>query len=373
MDTDEEEEFGFGEQPDDITTKKDMYRAIRGYKYQNCPVLSGLNKEELGDLMDRFNLNSEPTGVRRRNVGTGKGRKWKLSPKRTRTTWVDETNRTKNMAGMDVRFTGLVGKRRPMQEKRKELEGKKRDLDKPPEYRDLSEISRRRDAEMQRVRDETLKKVRDSVLAKLGDRPDDDDGPEYDVDTDDEKEMERRREMIDKAKKRLKAKKKEKKEKKEKKKAMATIVGETGEKVTLKKRRKEPEVEERIDDKKKQKAEKKALKELSMKQALLAKQKAMTEVLKQKNIKKGFKPKVISKEIAFKGGEIKKITDEETGIEFFRSPRTDRLLLPVDKDSEDFWVTVGIVKEADGRKDELNLVPIIGFDLEDIFKEVKKK
>ena len=45
----------------DIITKDDMYRAIRGYKYEHCPVLSGLNKTELGQLVNRYNLNVEPS------------------------------------------------------------------------------------------------------------------------------------------------------------------------------------------------------------------------------------------------------------------------------------------------------------------------
>lgn len=91
-----------------IITKKDMYRAIRGYKYQHCPVLSGLNKTELGELVNRYDLNVEPTGARRRATGTGRGARWEV-PDRKETTWKSEKDRTNPAIG--ARFTGLIGKR----------------------------------------------------------------------------------------------------------------------------------------------------------------------------------------------------------------------------------------------------------------------
>jgi len=91
-----------------ITTKNDMYRAIRGYKYQHCPVLSGLNKTELGELVNKYDLNVEPSGRRRRATGTGRGVRWEV-PNRKKTTWKSENDRTNKEVG--ARFTGLIGKR----------------------------------------------------------------------------------------------------------------------------------------------------------------------------------------------------------------------------------------------------------------------
>lgn len=92
----------------DIITKDDMYRAIRGYKYQHCPVLSGLNKTELGELVNKYDLNVEPTGARRRATGTGRGVRWEV-PDRRKTTWRSKEDRTNPAVG--ARFTGLIGKR----------------------------------------------------------------------------------------------------------------------------------------------------------------------------------------------------------------------------------------------------------------------
>ena len=83
-----------------------MYRAIRGYKYQHCPVLSGLNKTQLGELVNKFDLNVEPTGKARRPTGRGLGRSWNV-PNRKKTTWKSMSDRTTD----GVRYTGLVEKR----------------------------------------------------------------------------------------------------------------------------------------------------------------------------------------------------------------------------------------------------------------------
>lgn len=85
-----------------------MYSAIRGYKYQHCPVLSGLNKTELGELVNKFDLNVKPTGVKRRPTGAGAGRRWEV-PDRKKTTWKSMEARFNPALG--VRLTGLIGKR----------------------------------------------------------------------------------------------------------------------------------------------------------------------------------------------------------------------------------------------------------------------
>ena len=108
---------------DTITTKDDLYKAIRGYKYQHCPVLAGLDKGRLNQLIDKFDLrkNVVPTGKRVRPDGRGRGRKWDVKPKRKKTTWESKKDRTKDIDGMDVRFTGLVNKTTPLQQKRKDV------------------------------------------------------------------------------------------------------------------------------------------------------------------------------------------------------------------------------------------------------------
>jgi len=104
-----------------IVLKDDLYDAIRGYKYQHCPVLSGLNKTQLGELVNKFDLNVRPTGSRNRPDGTGAGRNWNVNPKRKKPTWESKPNRTRDIKGMDVRFTGLLDKTKPVQTKRKEV------------------------------------------------------------------------------------------------------------------------------------------------------------------------------------------------------------------------------------------------------------
>ena len=104
-----------------IETKKDYYDAIRGYKYINCPVLSGLNKTQLGELVNKFDLSVDPTGERKRRTGRGLGRRWKVS-NRTKTTWKPKKERTVDVRGMDMRFTGLLDKTKPVQEKRRDVE-----------------------------------------------------------------------------------------------------------------------------------------------------------------------------------------------------------------------------------------------------------
>jgi len=90
---------------DDIITKKDLYNAIRGYKYQNCPVLSGLNKTQLGSLVNKYDLTVEPSGVKNVPTGKGLGRTWKVKD-RTRTTWKPVKDRIRDKDGMELRFTG---------------------------------------------------------------------------------------------------------------------------------------------------------------------------------------------------------------------------------------------------------------------------
>ncbi len=92
-----------------------MYDAIRGYKYQHCPVLSGLNKTQLGELVNKFDLNVEPSGKRRRATGKGVGRTWDVDRKKS--TWKPKGDRTRE----GVRYTGLIDKTKPVQTKRKEV------------------------------------------------------------------------------------------------------------------------------------------------------------------------------------------------------------------------------------------------------------
>lgn len=155
-----------------ITTKDDMYNAIRGYKYQHCPVLSGLNKTQLGQLVNKFDLNVEPTGKRERATGTGAGRNWNVA-RRTKPTWKTKATRTRD----GVRYTGLLEKTKPVQEKREEVE---RAVD---ERR--AEINRMRDLELARVREaregpmrkikikkkkKPADKVKGDILAKISRR-----------------------------------------------------------------------------------------------------------------------------------------------------------------------------------------------------------
>lgn len=99
-----------------VITKDDMYDAIRGYKYQHCPVLSGLNRADLRKLVDRFDLDVMPSGRRRRQDGAGEGKKHKY-PKRKDTTWKSMGDRTRG----EDRYTGLVNKTKPVQAKRQEI------------------------------------------------------------------------------------------------------------------------------------------------------------------------------------------------------------------------------------------------------------
>ena len=103
-----------------------MYSAIRGYKYQHCPVLSGLNKTELGELVNKFDLNVEPTGKRRRPTGAGAGRRWEV-PDRKKTTWKSMEDRFN--PAMGVRLTGLVGKRPGVMMIKPKKKGKKQVLE----------------------------------------------------------------------------------------------------------------------------------------------------------------------------------------------------------------------------------------------------
>lgn len=147
--------------PKDIVIKDDLYNAIRGYKYQHCPVLSGLNKTELGQLVNKYDLNVEPTGERQKPTGAGAGRRWSLNPKRKKTTWEGKKERTRDIKGMDVRFTGLLDKRKPVQEKRRDIADAERE---PRRSRRIAEKTGAvRDGKRGAMRDKELARVKDEL------------------------------------------------------------------------------------------------------------------------------------------------------------------------------------------------------------------
>lgn len=116
-----------------IITNQDYLEALYGYKRIHCPKLTGLNKQQLGQLARRMGLDVVPTGKKRRPDGLGTG-KHRYKP-RTATTWrgtPQERELERNRA-----FDDFFGRRQRGDMRAEQLDKQKR-----------------RDAELERVRGE---------------------------------------------------------------------------------------------------------------------------------------------------------------------------------------------------------------------------